>query len=482
MDYDVVVVGCGVAGLSAALSAAENGAKVAILERSTKEVRGGNSRYTEAYCRISSETQISDDFIDRFSNNAVGTIDPALLQSTIKPYDQWPQMLKGYPLTDPELIRVFAEGVPEGIRWLKGYGVRFLETTPFLTQVTKRWAPSGGGEAIVETLAPAAEKRGIPFYYETTARSLIQNSRGDVRGVNVWSNKEGNGSIEAKAVVLACGGFEGNLEMMIRYVGTNAYLTRPVAPGGLYNKGEGIEMALAIGAAPAGQYDDFHAEPIDPRSGRPASAILHFAYGIIVNQLGNRFVDEGAGFSDLIYEGIARRILRQPGGKAYCIHDSKIEDVTNYKKAARTDKGPITGKSIKELAAKIEVNPSNLETTIRRYNEAVQDGSFKPFALDGKCTKGIEPPKSNWARTIDENDLQAYPMICSTVLTFGALKVSPAAEVVNRDGYPIPGLYAAGETVGLYYGPYVGSTSVLKGLVFGRLAGTSSAHYGQKKK
>jgi tricarballylate dehydrogenase len=477
MDYDVVVVGCGVAGLSAALTAVEEGARVAVLERSTKDIRGGNSRYTEAFMRMPNETEISEDFEERLVNSSVGCIDPKLVQYTLKPYEKWPPMLRAYGFTDPGIIAAFAEGVPPVVQWLKEHGIKFMDTAPFLTQLTQRIAPSGGGEAIVEALASVAEQQGVTFYYETTARSLIRGKKGEVSGVHAWSNTGGARDFESKAVVLGCGGFEGNLEMMTRYVGHHAHLTRPTASGGLYNKGEGIEMALAVGAAVSGQWDAFHAEPVDPRSPQPEAAILVFNYGILVNKLGQRFIDEASGLSDVIYEEISRAILRQPGGIAYAIYDSKIEDVPNYKLQIRSDRSPIRAKSVKELARKLEVDPAALTTTIRDFNAAVQEGNFEPLNLDGKCTKGIEPVKSNWCRPIDEEDLISYPIMCVNTFTFGGLKTTSGAEVVNRDGYVIPGLYAAGEIVGMYYGPYVGSTSVLKGLVFGKKAGKNAGIY-----
>lgn len=208
---------------------------------------------------MSSETEISSDFEDRLVKNSVGSIDPKLAQFTLKPYDQWPPMLKAYGFTDPELISTLAEAAPDTVAWLKDLGIRFLEASSFISSSIKRIEPSGGGEAVVEALATAAENEGITFHYETTARSLILNEKAEVRGVRAWSHLKGNIDFQSEAVVLASGGFEGNLEMMVRYVGSHAYLTRPLGPGGAYCKGEGIEMALNIGAAPAGQYDAFHA-------------------------------------------------------------------------------------------------------------------------------------------------------------------------------------------------------------------------------
>jgi len=479
MKCDVAVVGCGVAGLSAAIAASEKGARVIVLERSPKDVRGGNSRYSDANFRMSSETEISDDFEESLVRQSVGFIHPKLVQLTLKPYDQWPPILKAYGFTDPELISAFSDGVPYVVGWLKGLGIGFLEVLPFISsRLEKRIAPSGGGEALVETLAEVAERKGVTFLYETTARSLIQNKKGEIRDVKVWSNSEGNKVLNSRAVILASGGFQGNLEMMVRYMGHNAYFARPVAPGGLYNKGEGIEMALEVGAAPAGQYDSFHATPTDPRSGLDSSYIFTFNYGILVNQAGKRFIDEGSGESDVIYAEVARATLRQPGGKAYLIHDSKIEEVENYRRALVTDRRPVKAGSIEELASKLEIDRTGLEITLREYNRAVQEeGHFDPLRPDGKRTRGLEPPKSNWARTINEKDLMAFPVMCDSVFTFGGIKTTPNAEVLNRDGYPITGLYAAGEMTGWYYGSDVGSTSVLRGLVFGRKAGDFATEY-----
>lgn len=479
MDCDIIVIGCGVAGLSAALSAAERGMRVQLLERSDKKNRGGNSRYTEAFLRITSEKQISDDFEEMLAQNAAGAIDPEFLKQTTTAYDEWPAMLKSYGFTDPELISSFAENVPHTIAWLKSFGIRFLKVKPFATQelIAERMAPSGGGEALVENMASAAEKLGVVFNYETSGKELIQNNKGEIQGVVAYSAKNGFRDFKSKTVILACGGFQGNLEMMTRYLGKHSHHTRPVAPGGIYNKGEGIEMALKLGAASAGQYDAFHAEPIDPRSGNPEAIVGIFIYGILINKDGQRFVDEGSNFYELIYEDVSRSILMQKDGIAYFIFDSKIADVPNYEIRVKTDKEPLKANSIKDLGLKIGVDPLRLEKTIGSYNASVQDGNFDPTVPDGKCTLGLEPPKSNWARKINENDLMAFPVMCANCFTFGGLKITPNAEVVNRDGGVIPGLYAAGELVGLYYGSYVGSTSVLRGLVFGHRAGKSAADY-----
>jgi len=473
MTYDVIVVGCGIAGLSAAVTASELGASVALLERSSKEERGGNTRWTEALLRMKNENAVSDDFEDHFAKNAGHHLDPKLVNETARPYEEWPAITKVLNFTDPALIRTLASNAVPTIAWLKGFGVRFgALPTYFITASQPRISPSGGGLALVETLAAEAEKRGVRFFYETAAQKLLQDEIGNVAGVSAIGPDGRRLALRGSAVVLACGGFEGNPEMLARYIGAQARYIRPVARGGYYNKGEGIRMALEIGAAPCGDYSSFHAEPLDPRSGATEPVIMAINYGILANKLGERFTDEAPVTIDAAYEAITRVILEQPSGIAYLILDAGIEDIAGWRRSIRSDQPPITAQSIEELAAKIEVGAVALTHTVDRYNKACRPGAFNPFALDGLRTdESLSPVKSNWARPLSKPPFLAYPIICGNCFTFGGLKVNHYAQVLTADGVPIPGLYAAGETIGLYYGAYTGATSVLRGAVFGRLAG-----------
>jgi len=471
--FDAVVIGCGVAGLSAAVTAAENGAKVALLERAPQAERGGNSRYTEAWMRMKTEDEVSDDFVDLFLERGHGAIGPEFLREVASDYENWPQNVKAYPFNDPELVASIAENAPPTMAWLKTHGIKFTFHSPMLLQKgPERMGPSGGGVAIVEALAASAEKLGVEMLYETTGRSLLLDDAGNIRGVRCWSKAQGNFALDTSSVVVASGGYQGNLEMMTRYVGHNAHLTRPVSPGGVYNKGEGIEMMLAAGAAAAGQYDMFHGEPVDPRSPRHEALIAVVNYGILVNVHGKRFIDEGANKYELIYDDVSWTIMRQKLGIAHLIFDSRLFDIPNIRTRIKTDQEPIRASSVADMAAKISVPERMLAETIRSYNAATNpEGAYDTTRLDDLHTQGLALPKSNWARPIDETDLYAYPIMCANTFTCGGVKVTKDAEVVNRDGSPIPGLYAAGEVVGLYYNLYVGATSVLRGLVLGRLAG-----------
>ncbi|MDX6739641.1 FAD-dependent oxidoreductase [Actinocorallia sp. A-T 12471] len=465
----VVVVGSGVAGLTAAVSAAEVGAAVTVVERAPRADAGGNTRHTEAFLRMRSIDAVADDFEERLLGDFMGHPDPALLVESLKDPGTWSAPLRALSVADQQYVATLAENAGPTLRWIEGHGVRFAHlATPFLTTSTTRLMPVGGGLALVEALTDAAVQLGVDFHYETTARALLLEG-GSVVGV-ATSRGETRG-----AVVLACGGYEGNAELMGRYHGRGGRHTRPVARGGHYNKGEGLLMALDAGAATAGDFALFHAEPVDPRSGVAEAAIFAFPYGILVNAEGRRFTDEAPGPIDAWYERIARRVHAQTDGVAYAIFDAGASEVPNLSAAIRTDQPPITAPTLDGLAAKLEIPAEALAATVAEFNASCGQGEYLPLELDGLATSGLTPPKSNWARPLDKGPYTAYPVIASNVFTFGGLKTDDAARVLDNDGRPLPGLYAAGELTGLYYTNYTGSTSVLRGAVYGRIAGRGAA-------
>lgn len=473
---DVVVVGCGAAGLSAAVAAQQSGARVVVLERAPREERGGNTRYTGSWLRMKSVDEVSDDFTEHFAANAGGYLDPSLVHETSKDRDNWPPNLRALSFADPEVVATFAEEAPPTLKWLQGMGVRFEKLeVPFLTSVQPRMAPHGGGFALVEALATEFEKNGGVIHYNTAAQSLIQNEDGTVTGVRAIGPRNKPLEFCGKAVILGCGGFEGNAEMMTRYIGPRALYLRAMSKGCHYNKGEGIAMALAIGAAPCGDFGSWHASPMDPRSDRAGPSIYIYPQGILVNQHGQRFVDEGPGPTDETYEGVTREINAQPGGIAYAILDTTLAKVKHPESVVRSEVPPYQSDTLAGLAAQLKIDADALEATVAAYNRACGKGIYDEANMDGLCTRGISPRKSNWARPIEQPPYIAFPIISSVVLTFGGLRVTPRAQVVNQQGDVIPGLYAAGETLGLYYRSYTGATSVLKGLVFGRIAGADAA-------
>jgi tricarballylate dehydrogenase len=476
--FDVLVVGSGIAGLSAAVTAHQAGASVAVLERSPPEDRGGNTRWTEAFLRLKSEDAVADDFESHFAKNAGHHLDPEIVAETAGDFSSRSPISKTLGFTDPDLIARFAAEAPGAVRWLKGFGVKF-DFLPmyFITTSTTRLGTVGGGRAMVEALGAWADGNGIATFYRTTARKLIQDETGTVIGLEAVG--EGNRPVRfnAKSVVLACGGFEGNPEMLARYLGAQSRYIRPVARGGYYNRGEGLTMALDIGAAPAGDYTRFHAEPLDPRSGAPEPVVMVFNYGILVDKHGRRFTDEAPWSADATYESVTRIIGEQPDGIAWLILDQRIDRIPNWGRAVRSDQPAIEAPTLEALSEKIGVPGDQLAATVAGFNAACPAGAaFRPDKPDGNATvPDFVPRKSNWAFPLDQGPWRAFPIICGNCFTFGGLKVDPDARVLNMDGEAIEGLWAAGETIGLYWGTYTGATSVLRGAAFGRIAGAQAA-------
>ena len=483
-DADLVIVGCGVAGLSAAVTALEAGLSVINLERADAADFGGNSRWTEAYMRMKNDAEIADDFEEHFARNAGWNLDPNVTDAVSRDPSDWPAQVRSHPLIDPEVISVFAESVPPTIAWLKSLGLKFgPQPIYLLTQNTTRIAATGGGLAIIETLRDKALALGGDIRYRTTAVDLLRDDAeggdGAICGV-LATNPEGKRiRVRARAVVLASGGFQGNAEMMTRYVGLRSRYIRPVAPGGYYNRGEGIQMALDAGAAPAGEFGSYHAEPVDPRSRQAEAVVFIYPYGILVDKYAQRFINEAPGTVDAHYDNITRSIADTPDGIAYVIFDSKVENIPRWRTSIRSDQAAYSASTLEALAAQIGISADALIKTVRNFNAACpaeDDGeTFTPFAIDHRGTSGLTIEKSHWSRRIESGPFSAYPIISANCFTFGGLKVDRDAQVLDHDGRVINGLYAAGETMGIYHQVYNGSTSVLRGLTFGRRAAQHAA-------
>ncbi len=470
--FDLIVIGSGISGLSAAVAAADRGARVAILERAPEVDYGGNTRWTESYFRMKSESEVSDDFEERLVSNAGYHLDPNIIQAASEPYEEWPPFVKAHGMPDPELVSTLADNAGPTVAWLKKYGIHFdFLPTYFLTAAAPRLMPVGGGLAMIDALRAHALKQGVTYFYEMTARAL-QRQAANGKTTVVTTDKSGHEVLlHGRAVVIASGGFQGNPEMLTQYLGQAAKFVRPVARGGYYNKGEGIRMALNAGAAPAGDFGSYHAEPLDPRSGATEALVMNFTYGILVNKHGKRFLDEAPGPVDVHYDHISRAIGQQPDGICHVIFDQRIHDVPNWKKSIRTDLPPIEAESLEALARACGIAPETLCATVEGFNRACPAGTFLPLEVDGLRTTGLEIPKSNWSRPIDQGPFMAYPIIPGICFTYGGIKINKHSQVVDSDGRPIPGLYAAGEATGLYHQVYTGATSVMRGAVFGKIAG-----------
>jgi tricarballylate dehydrogenase len=479
-NFDIIVIGCGIAGLSAAVSAQQNGSKVAILERAPREERGGNTRYTESFWRMKNEDEVSEDFEDQFAKNSGGWPDPGILEDLVRDRENQPAVLKSLGIVDPSLIATLAAEAPNALKWLKEFGVKF-DFLPlyFLSQSTTRMGPIGGGLALVDALGSYADSNAddITFFYETAAKKLISDDEGNLIGVSGISKGNKKINLFAPNVVLASGGFEGNSEMLSHYVGPQAQFIRPVSRGGHYNRGEGIQMALEAGAASCGDFSSFHAQPVDPRSKDMEPVVLNYSYGLLINETGRRFTDEAPALVDSTYEAVTRIIMQQKNGIGFAVFDNKLDDIDNWNATVRTRVAPYQANTLEELASLIKIPSEEFLRTVNDFNKACPEnqGDFDPLRPDGLKTHGLALQKSNWSRPLTEAPFRAWPIICSNCFTFGGIKIDERARVINTEGDVIPGLYAAGEVAGIYYRTYTGATSVMRGAVTGRLAGNDAS-------
>ncbi|WP_072815580.1 FAD-binding protein [Rhodococcus zopfii] len=452
-QLDLLVVGCGAGGLATALQFLQSApsGRVVILERAPKNGRGGNTAWTGAFFRLEEDGSPAADFTTRMIELSRGK-------------------------TDEAIITRLAELAQPTMHWLNQNGVATKsDLTYFLTSKGPRLMPAGGGASIVETLSARIEELGGTIEYGVTAKELIQGDAERVVGVEAVDSSGQPRRFLARTVVLASGGFEGSGELLDRYLGDRGHELAPIAPGGRSNKGEGIEMGIRAGADTDGQFERFHGEPVDARTRCAEALVMVYPYGILVDHHGKRFVDEGADTPDNTFESVAYRIWRDADQFAYVIADQKLMR-HNIARAVLTDREPETAETIDALARRLDLDPDALADTVAKYNAATTAGPLDVTALDGVATEGLEPPKSNWARPLDEPPYVAWPVTCAITFTFGGLKTDEQAQVINREGVPIPGLYAVGEVAGVYHHKYPGATSVLRALVFGRIAGKSAAH------
>jgi len=279
----------------------------------------------------------------------------------------------------------------------------------------------------------------------------------------------------ARAVVIASGGFEGNQRMLTQYLGERAVDMPLIAPGVGNNRGDGLRMVIDIGGDTSGQFDMFHAEPVDPRTSHPDAVLYGFPYGILVNGRAERFFDEGQDTLDETFEALGYEIWKHQDQTAFFIADQTFVELEGVEQLVLTDLPPVSAPTIAELAVELGLDPAALSDTVSRFNAAVGPGEFDPKVRDGKRTIGLDPPKSNWAYRIERAPYIAFPLTCAVNFTFGGVRTDEHARVVTPRGTPIPGLYAAGEVTGIYYHKYPVGTSVLRASTFGRLAGAHAA-------
>ena len=495
--FDVIVVGAGNAALCAALSAREQGASVVVLEKAPPSAQGGNCPFTGGGFRFVHEG------IEDLRSLLPDLTDAEAERLSMAPYTA--EDFRGHLLdvtrgdVDTRLMETLIANSRPTVDWMHSQGVRWELSGGRVSAGAPSVIPNSvglsawrSGPGLVQMLTTAARRVGVTMLYETKMLRLLLDYAGAVTGVEA-QDADGVHAIGGRGVVLACGGFEANARMRAEFLGEG--WERAKVRGSAYNTGDGHRAALEAGAQAFGQWTGCHATPIDVDAPLTGSVEItermprrSYPLGITVNRQGKRFFDEGAGFAEQTFVAAGSAILRQDGGVAFQIFDSRatphMEPRYALARAAR-------GFTLRELAGELRVDADALEATVAEYNAAtdpfdkLRAGSsdklragneYRPRTLDGLSTRGIDPPKSNWAIRLDAPPFSAFTVTGGITYTYGGLRVDESARVLGEDDAPIPGLFAAGEIVGgIFYHNSLRAAGLMHGAVFGRLAGRTAA-------
>jgi tricarballylate dehydrogenase len=455
--YDVLVIGGGNAALCAALTARERGASVLLCEHAPREFRGGNSRHTrnlrcshDAPTDVLTETYSEEEYLEDLLRVTGGVTNETLARMTIR---------------ESKFVAP----------WMVERGVRFqpsLGGTLSLSRTNAFFL--GGGKALVNAYFAAAEKAGVEILYDTEVLSL-DIEEGFFKGAEV-SHRGFPERVRAKALVVASGGFQGNIEWLTQAWGPSA--ENFIIRGTPYNKGRMLRELLDKGADSVGDPTQCHAVAIDARAPKFDGGIVTrldcVPFSIVVNQQAERFYDEGEDVWPKRYAIWGRLVAQQPGQIAYALIDAK--SLTLFMPSVFP---PIEAASIEELAGKLDLDPAALKKTVKDYNAAVRPGSFDPGRLDDCRTEGLEPPKTHWARKLDQPPFYAYPLRPGVTFTYLGVTVDEKARIQMADGKPAANMLAAGEIMaGNILGQgYLAGLGMTIGTVFGRIAGEEAARY-----
>jgi tricarballylate dehydrogenase len=455
--YDVAVLGGGNAGLCAALTAGEAGARVIIIESAPRHFRGGNSRHTRNLrCSHAGPTQLLTDSYseDEFVSDLVRASGRE---------------------TDEALARLVVRGSADCPEWMRRFGVRFqspLRGTLHLARTNAFFL--GGGKALMNSYYAAAERIGIRVVYDAEVVGLDLRD-GHFRAATVRIGGRDR-TIRAKVAVMATGGFESNLDWLREVWGDAA--ANFIIRGTPYNTGTLLRLMLDAGAQSVGDARECHAVAVDARAPKFDGGIVTrldcLSLGIVVNQQAERFYDEGEDFWPKRYAIWGAIVARQPNQIAFSIVDAKA--VGRFMPSVFP---PKAASSIGELATQMNLSPEKLEATVGAYNRAVRPGLFDHAVLDNCRTVGLSPEKTHWAQRIDTPPYWGYPLRPGITFTYLGLKVNERAQVMMTGGEPARNIYAAGEIMAgnILRKGYIAGVGMAIGTVFGRIAGEEAARH-----
>jgi tricarballylate dehydrogenase len=454
--FDIAIVGGGNAALCAAITAAEAGAKVIILESAPKTYRGGNSRHTRNFrcmhggpMSVLTDSYGEDEYFDDLMLVTKGKTDEVLARMTIRQSE-------------------------ECLPWMERRGVRFqpsLSGTLSLSRTNAFFL--GGGKALVNAYYNTAADLGVSVAYDAEVTHVHRDgSRITHLEVKIAGEPK---TIKARAFVLASGGFQADLDWLARAWGPAAknFLIR----GTPYNRGVVLRDMLDQGADSVGDPTQCHAVAIDGRAPKYDGGIVTrldcVPFSIVVNRDGDRFYDEGEDVWPKRYAIWGRLVAAQPDQVAYALIDSKSIDLfmPSVFPAIKAD-------TIEDLGRQMGLDPAHLRRTVDGFNASCQPGTFHPTQLDGLRTHGLNLPKTNWARPLDTGPFYGYQLRPGVTFTYLGLKVDTRAQVHTPEG-PLTNLWAAGEIMaGSILGQgYLAGFGMTIGTVFGRIAGAEAASH-----
>ena len=460
--FDVVVIGGGNAALCAALTARERGASVLLLEAAPKEWRGGNSQHTRNLRCMHDAPQ--DVLVDSYPEE-----------------EFWQDLLKVTGgVTNEPLARMAIRASATCRGWMKQHGVHFQPPLSGALHVARTNAFfMGGGKALINAYYRSAEKLGVVIRYNSPVDSL------ELQDGQFVAARIGEQRIEARACVLAAGGFESNRDWLREAWGQNAVGEWPadnfLIRGTRFNQGVLLKFMMEAGADVIGDPSQSHCVAIDARAplydGGICTRVDCVSLGIMLNRQAQRFYDEGEDFWPKRYAIWGRLVAQQPGQIGYSIIDSKA--IGRFMPPVFPG---VKADSLHDLALKLELDPEPFVQTVEAYNRACQPGSFNHTVLDDCHTEGLTPAKTHWALPIDTPPFYGYALRPGITFTYLGLKVNEQAAV-HFNGQPSRNLFVAGEMMaGNVLGKgYTAGVGMSIGTAFGRIAGYQSALAAQQE-
>ena len=490
-DADVVVIGAGGAGMTAAMTAADAGQKVVILE-SQAMVGGNSARATGGMNAAKTVYQDENEFdqaagvektlataAEKYADNETITALAKTVSEQWAAYQANPTgyfdsvelmeldtMVGGKGINDPELVKTLCEGTADAIDWLDENGITLHNVSSFGGASVKRihrpvneeGKVVSVGAYMIPLLQENCEKRGIDIVLNTTVDTILTDANGAAVGVS-GTDKDGNTVVvNAKSVILATGGFGANLDMVTQYKPELAGFMTTNAAGA---QGQGIEMATAIGAGTV-DMDQIQIHPtVEANTAALITEGLRGDGAILVNANGERFIDE-VGTRDVV----SAAEIAQPGSYSWLIVDQAMADASSviqgYIKKGYTK----TGATYEELAKELDVDPATFANTMETWNSYVEAKNDPDFG------------RTSFANPLNNGPYYAIKVTAGVHHTMGGVTINSATEVLEEDGTVIPGLFAAGEVTGGVHGANrLGGTAVADFVVFGRIAGESAANY-----